>query len=243
MARYKPISDNIEKVTEFNGASVIHPLYQCKDCGHSISPEFAEQTGVCWRCHEDVNNIGEYIDKIYSITCYIRDAKNHTITEAIKTGVKKGEYTDEMSEIVEWGVRNFGNLEIADYLVPPPRGTEDADINHMKEIGRVVSSEVGIPFRDPLRKRTPYTSQKKIEDADKRIENVRNNIESVESFDNSPMVVVVDDVATSTGTLKYSAKALLDSGAGRVVGLVIARSERIEDLVRAEVYCEDNNGD
>lgn len=243
MATYELISDNVEKVTEFKGVSVIHPLYQCRDCGHSISPKFAEQTGVCRWCHKDINNIGEYIKKIYSVTHYIANAKNHTITESIKSGVKKGEYTDEMSEIVEWGIRNFGNLETADYLVPPPRGTEDADINHMKEIGRAVSSEVGIPLRDPLRKRTPYTSQKRIENTNKRIENVKDNIESVESFDDSPMIVVVDDVATSTGTLKYSAKALLDSGAGQVVGLVIARSERIEYLERAEVLQEDNNGD
>jgi len=192
-------------------------------------------------CHEGINNIGEYIDRIYSITYYCSEFADHSLTNAIQDEVKQGDYAEEMTDIIEWGIHNFDDLEGADYITSPPRGTDDADINHMKEIGEFLSSAVGIPLRDLLRKRTSYTSQKEIDDAKERIENVKDNIESVDSFDNSPTVVVIDDVATSTGTLKYSAKALLNSGAGQVIGLVIARSEGIEDLVKAEVYQERNN--
>ncbi|MFB6216126.1 MAG: phosphoribosyltransferase [Candidatus Aenigmatarchaeota archaeon] len=192
-------------------------------------------------CHEGINNIGEYIDRIYSVTYYCSEFADDSLTNVIQNEVKEGNYAEEMAEIIKWGIHNLDNLEEADYITPPPRGADDADINHMKEIGKLVSSDVGIPLRDPLRKRESYTSQKEIDDAIERLENVKDNIESVESFEGSPTIVVIDDVATSTGTLKYSAKALLNSGASRVVGLAITRSEGIEDLVKAEVYREGNN--
>lgn len=243
MTTYYTIPENVEKVTEFEGDPILHPINQCSKCGHSISPEFAMHTGVCGMCHEGINNIGEYIDRIYAVTYYCSEFADHSLTNAIQNDVKDGEYAEEMAEIINWGIRNFDSLEEADYIAPPPRGSDDADINHMKRIGEIVSSDLGIPLRDPLRKRESYTSQKQIDDAKERLQNVKDNIASIESFDNSPTIVVIDDVATSTGTLKYSAKALLDSGAGKVVGLAITRSEKIEDLMKAEVYREGNNED
>jgi predicted amidophosphoribosyltransferase len=243
MTTYYPVPENVEKVTEFIGDPILHPIHQCKKCGHSISPDFAQATGVCGMCHEGLNNIGEYIDKIYSVTYYCNEFADHSLTKKIQDDVKEGDYAKEMAEIIEWGIHNFDNLESADYITPPPRGVDDADINHMKKIGEIVSSNVGIPIEDTLRKAESYTSQKEIDDAKQRLENVQNNIESVDSFEDDPFIIVIDDVATSTGTLKYSGKALINSGADRVVGLAITRSEGIEDLVKAEVYEQDNNGD
>jgi predicted amidophosphoribosyltransferase len=108
----------------------------------------------------------------------------------------------------------------------------------MKQIGEILSTSVGIPLRDPLRKNGSYPSQKEIDDPEKRIENVKDNITCVHSFEDDPTIIVIDDVATSTGTLKYSAKALRASGVSRVVGLAISRSEKIEDLEQAKIYQE-----
>ena len=243
MTTYHPIPENVEKVAEFKGDPILHPIYQCKKCGHSISPKFANFTGICGMCHEGLNNIGEYADRIYSITYYCSEFANHSLTNAIQDDVKEGYYAEEMAEIIEWGINNFNDLESADYITPPPRGADAADVNHMKKIGEIVSSNVDIPIKNPLRKREAYTSQKEIDDAKQRLENIKNNIESVDSFDDNPFIVVIDDVATSTGTLKYSAKSLINSGADRVVGLAITRSEGIEDLVKAKVYERGNNGD
>lgn len=102
----------------------------------------------------------------------------------------------------------------------------------------ISSSKVGIPLRNLLRKSGSYKSQKEIDDSQKRLENVKDNTESVEDFEGEPTVVVIDDVVTSTGTMKYSAKALLKSGAGKVFGLAIGRSEGSEFLKEAKVYRE-----
>ena len=238
MTTYYPVQENVEKVTEFKNDPVLRPLYQCKECGHSISPEFARNTGVCGMCHDGINNIGEYLNRVYSITYYCSEFSNHSLTNSLKNEVKQGNYAEEIAEILTWGINNFSELKEPDYITPPPRGTDDANINHMKNIGEIVSEETGIPIQDPLRKCEPYTSQKQISDPEKRIDNIKNNIESIESFDSSPTIVVIDDVVTSTGTLKYSAKVLLNSVAGQVVALVVARSEKIGDLKDAKIISE-----
>lgn len=236
MATFRPVERNVKKIGEFRGDSVLHPIYQCKECGHSISPGFAKSTGVCGMCYEGQNNIGEYLERIYSVAIYCSDFTNHSLTKAIQGEVKQGEYADEMADILSWGIENLDNLNNADYLIPPPRGTDDADVNHMKIIGSKLNSKVGIPLRDSLRKSEPYKSQKEIDDPEERLENVKDNIESVDTFGDETTAVVIDDVVTSTGTMKYSAKALLNSGASEVFGLTIGRSEGIEDLEEAEVY-------
>lgn len=194
-------------------------------------------------CHEGVNEIGEYLERIYAVTFYCNQFRDHSLTNAIKSEVKQGEYAEEMADLVEWGIRNLDDLESADYIVSPPRGTDDADINHMKKIGEIVSSNFGIPLQDSLRKKEPYKSQKEIDDPEARLENVRDNISCVESFSDDPTVLLIDDVATSTGTLKYSAKALINSGASKVVGLTISRSEKIKELEEAKIYEEVGDDD
>lgn len=236
MAKYTTVDKNVEKIGEFRKSAVLHPVHQCEECGHSISPGFEESTGVCGMCYNGQNNIGEYVERICSIAVYCSDFSDHDLTKAIQGEVKQGEYADEMADILKWGIENLDDLDSADYLIPPPRGTDDADINHMKIIGEKLASEVGIPLRNPLRKSEPYKSQKRIDDPEERLKNVKNNIESVDKFGNDPTVVVIDDVVTSTGTMKYSGKALLDAGANRVFGLTIGRSEQIEYLGDAEVY-------
>jgi predicted amidophosphoribosyltransferase len=236
MVEFCSIGNNVRKIGDFNGDAVLHPVHQCQECGHSISPGFEKSTGVCGMCYEGQNSIGEYVERIYSVAIYCSDFTSHNLTKAIQGEVKQGEYADEMADILKWGVENLNSLDSADYLVPPPRGTDDADVNHMKIIGKKLSSEVGISLRDPLRKSGSYKSQKEIDDPEMRLENVKDNIESIEDFEGEPTVIVIDDVVTSTGTMKYSAKALLNSGAGQVFGLTIGRSEGIEYLEEAEVY-------
>jgi hypothetical protein len=242
MAKYRPIEENVEVVTEFQGQKVLHPVYQCEKCGHSISPEFDDVTGICGMCYDGMNELGEYIECVYTVSIYCNEFSNHELTNAIGGEVKKGEYAEEMARILNWGIENFDNLGGLDFIVPPPRGSDDASINHMKEIGEVIASDTGISLQDPLRKETDYESQKNIDDALQRIDNIEDNIKCVQDFDSQPVITVIDDIATSTGTLKYSAKALKNSGAKRVFGLAISRSESISDLTEAKVY-EEVEGD
>lgn len=243
MTKYRPIEENVEVVTEFQEQKLLHPVYQCQKCGHSISPEFDDTTGICGMCYDGINNLGEYIENICSVSIYCNEFSNHELTNAIAGEVKQGEYAEKMAQILNWGIENFENLGQSGFIVPPPRGSDDASINHMKEIGEIVASNADITLRNPLRKGRDYESQKNIDDALQRLDNIEDKIKCVQEFDSQPVITVIDDIATSTGTLKYSAKALKNSGAKRVFGLTICRSESISDLTEAKVYEEVEDDD
>ncbi|WP_207588504.1 phosphoribosyltransferase family protein [Halomontanus rarus] len=234
MTTYYSISDNIETIGEFQDEGVLHPKYQCQECGHAISPRFAQITGVCKFCQTGENDF-EYLDQIFSVTIYTYDFRDHKITNAIDD-VKEGEYADEMAEILEWGVNNLDSLREYDVLVPPPRGSRDASSNHMKKIGDRLSDRVDIPLEDCLRKSENYESQRSMDGASERWDNIDGNIECVRDFSSEPKVIVIDDVVTTGATLENCAEALIESGASKVVGLPIARTEYLDDLVEAEVY-------
>lgn len=244
MTRYHIVRENVKNIGGFKGDPIVHPLYQCSDCSHVINPSFMSTTEECGLCYDGSNNIGEYLTQIHSVTIYASQGafSDHKFTNHIDD-IKEGEYAEEMAELLEWGVESLGELQKADYLVPPPRGSDDAEINHMKNIGEHLSEKVGIPLQDPLRKSEEYTSQKEIEDPEKRKENVKDNFYSEETFEDDPTIIIIDDVATSCGTLKYGAKALIEAGADKVVGLAISRSEPLDRLKDAEIYKPENNED
>ncbi len=134
------------------------------------------------------------------------------------------------------GLEDFGNLSNCDILVPPPRGTKDAESNHMTKIGKVLSERVGIPLHEFLHKSEEYDSQRSLTGAQERWVNVEGNIECIRDFRTSPFAVVIDDIVTTGATLENCARALKEAGASKVVGLAIARTEYIDDPVDAEVY-------
>lgn len=246
MSSYYPVQDNIEIVTEIDGSKIIHPKYQCKYCGHSIAEEYYSGTryhsgtGECGICHEGMNQIGEYLERIYSVSIYMKEMK-YVLTDLLRGPVKKGEYVTEMADILQWGFDNFEGLTTPDYIVPPPRGDSSSEVNHMELIAVELAERIQAEVINPLQKASDYPSQKSIDDPKERHKNVKNNIESDTTFQQNPTIVIVDDVIASCGTLKYSAKALIQSGAQEVYGLGIGRSEDNETLVDSEVLERDED--
>lgn len=234
MTTYYWVPGNTESIGEFRDEGIIHPKYQCNTCSHAISPFYAQITGVCGLCQNGYNDFN-YLDRIFSVTIYTYDFRDHKITNAIDE-VKEGKHAEVMTDILEWGMENLDNLMGYDLLVPPPRGTKDASSNHMENIGNILSGRVDIPLRDFLRKSEEYGSQRDTAGVEERWDNVDGKIECIRDFSTSPSVIVLDDIATSGATLENCAKALNESGASKVVGLTIARTEYIDDLVDSEVY-------
>lgn len=234
MTTYYPVPDNTEFIGEFQDENILHPRYQCNTCSHAISPFYAQKTGVCGLCQKDYNDLKQ-LERIFSVTIYTYGFRDHEITNAIDE-VKRGKYAEEMVDILEWGMENLDDLMNYDMLVTPPRGTNDAALNHMENIGGRLSERVNLPLRDLLRKSEEYGSQRETDGAQERWDNVDKKIECIREFRTSPSVIVLDDIATTGATLENCAKALNESGASKVVGLTIARTEYIDDLVDAEVY-------
>lgn len=243
MTTYYPIEDNVKFIGEFDGDNVFHPIYQCQKCGHVISRKFARSTGVCRWCHDGYNDFEGYLDRVYATTIYVGEFYNHSISTALDGEVKKGKRAEEMAGFLQWGIDNLDELDQYDLLVPPPRGQEDASVNHMKTIGQKVSKDVGIPIQDVLYKKGDYDSQRSMESHQERRENVEDKVGCQSDFESSQSVIVIDDVASTCSTLKNAAKALVEAGAGEVVGLVIARSEKIDALVDAKVYIPEDEAD
>lgn len=234
MKKYHWVPDNTESIGEFQDESILHPKYQCNTCSNAISPFYAQKTGVCGFCQNGYNDFKQ-LERILSVTIYTYNFDDHKITNAIDE-VKEGKHAEEMVDILEWGMENLDDLMSYDMLVPPPRGTKDAASNHMENIGSLLNDRVNVPLRDLLRKSEEYGSQRDIDGAPERWDNVDGKIECVQEFRASPSVIILDDIATTGATLENCAKALNESGASKVVGLTIARTEYIDDLVDAEVY-------
>jgi predicted amidophosphoribosyltransferase len=227
MATYERVDGMWNEIGGFSGASVFQPEYRCRTCGEAIEKKWYDITGDCRRCHEGENDVGEAVEKIYTVSIYLGQDQGHALSEEI-VEAKNGDHVTKMAEILAWGVRNFDDLERADILVPPPSG-EGGD-NHMVKIGNELSKQVGIPLRDVVSKRVDYPAQKHVDSAEERMENIRGKMESSEPLRDVNFAVVIDDIVTTCATISNTGRALIEAGVKTVIGLGIARDESLSNL-------------
>lgn len=91
-------------------------------------------------------------------------------------------------------------------------------------LARTASRELGVPFRVRALERIRSTVQQSGLGREERNVNVRGAFRAREAF-GGESVLLVDDVFTTGATLEAAASALLEAGAGTVIGLVFASAE------------------
>jgi len=137
---------------------VILPRSQCELCGEAVKEEYKR----CYNCNSENNPVGDELSRVFSVSFYLNtDIKRHELSRETNDA-KKMRNLEKMTNVLSWGVNNFNELQNFDALVPPPRGDEDAEENHMHQIAEMVSENVGIPSHDILSKSEEYKSQKEI---------------------------------------------------------------------------------
>lgn len=217
-----------------DGEEIRHPRIQCDLCGEGISEEWARRTGQCGACTKGFNQVGDNLERIYTVGVYFSQTQDHVLTNELQPP-KDGEHAEKKARMLQWGIENLDELDEADLLVPPPSGSDPED-NHMAVTGELLSEYVGIPFRDIAH--GDYDPQTDMDTAVERIENLEDEVEVQEDLGNIGTVVVIDDIVTTCSTLSDTARALREAGADRVVGLGATRSMDFEGLVRAELMEE-----
>lgn len=238
MTSYEAIEENVEVVGEFNGQTVSRPKYRCGKCSKAIREQYTYTSNECRNCNQGLTAVGEYVDRVYAIGMYISDAEHTKLMEDIFALKDEFENVGKFSEMLEWGVRNHGDLANFDLVVVPPSGeSESSEENHMIPLVEALSERVDIPFSDIIYKLDDYPSQKSL-GLYERLENLEGKIGCEMDDIDANRVLVIDDIATSCGTLSETARAVLDSGAREAKGLVIARDEDLRNLEFANVIQE-----
>ncbi len=120
-------------------------------------------------------------------------------------------------------------------LIPMPlekRRLKGRGFNQAKEIAKEISNFLEIPLLDNILIKKQKTSpQVKLSEEERR-----KNISGVFSCQNQKMiskksVLLVDDIYTTGSTMKEAAKVLRESGAKRIIGIVIARARPGQDNI------------
>jgi len=209
------------------------PKPYCQLCADPINPSY-EDSAICYNCYKGDTRIdGKNLSRVYAASVYISRSLGHELSEEIKKCKSDISYAKGLAEVLEYAIKEmYPQLRSYDLLVPAPRGSKTATMNHVKNIVDELSNRVGIPTKDVLYKIADYPSQRTFK-KEGRIENVRDQIGCRERV--SGRIIVVDDTYTTGATLLNSAKALKKMGAEEVVGLVLGRAASIEHLIYTEV--------
>lgn len=243
MTRYNRIEDAWEKLEGLDGAAVFHPKYQCRMCGEPIEESFTQTSEVCYYCNKGKNEVGEYVDRIFTVSIYFKErvTSDHELSKEVRAA-KSGENINKMTGILEWGMGRFPSLSDANILVPPPSGSGD-EYNHMAEIGKKLSEKVGVELADVTYKNEDYFPQKEMDNQEERKENVRGKVGCDKDLSDVSKAVVIDDIVTTCSTISDTARALQDAGVETVYGLGVARTVSFKGLVHAEALevVEDGN--
>lgn len=113
-------------------------------------------------------------------------------------------------------------------IIPIPlsrKRLKERGYNQAELIARSLSDKMSVRFLpDVLYKKKDTVSQVEIKDRKKRLENVKDvfAIKNLEAVKNK-VVILIDDVITTGATLNEAGHILKQSGAKKVVGVVVAR--------------------
>lgn len=234
---YEFIEENVEKHDKWEGSSVEVPKYTCKDCSKPIAQSFTKTTEKCGLCYKGTNPFNGVLEKTHAVSIYVPNT-DHQFSQEIQNS-KDGKNIEKMASVLHFGIQKY-DLQDFDLIVPPPRGDEDADENHMYVIGKKLSQKAEIRMEDLLYKKESYPSQKTIDDPGERYENVKDKIGCNDTVD-VDKVLLIDDVATTCATLHESAEVLIKNGANKVQSIVLGRDIKHERLVDTDLCREVSN--
>lgn len=129
------------------------------------------------------------------------------------------------------------NAEPPDRIVPVPlhpRRRRERGFNHAESIARPLARALGRPCQPELLVRIRPTLAQASLRGEARRDNVRSAFRSRTLLGPGLRIGLVDDVLTTGQTLEAAAEALLEAGAGEVVGLTIAATLPPRRMWRAD---------
>ncbi len=217
----------------------------CKSCYEKIN---LKQTQECLFCGKN-NLLGTFCNKCRDGVSLdgVLVASNYDdklLSQAIKTfkyRLVKGLSVplaqlliDLLSQILEDPEKNYfwhGSVKkmLKDFskniIIPVPlfkKRQRWRGFNQSEELAKIFANKFKLEINSKHLKRTIFKKPQTKLDKNKRFDNVKNNFTWSGSRLDKKIIILIDDVSTSTATLNECAKVLKKAGAQKVWGLVIA---------------------
>ncbi len=213
----------------------------CIDCGKILKPE---QTAFCQDCYNSLSyvNYSEVCE-----FCFRKKSKNskHNCTKNtyLDRNISVFPFSNALQKLIHQTkyfyrqklLKEFLNNiswkglygELPEVIIPVPLHKNKLklrEFNQAEILAKWVSSKTGIPLNTThLIRKKDTTPQARIEDENKRKDNVKNAFQ-VNSSEKYKTVILVDDVMTTGNTLSECARVLKESGAYRVISFTLIRA-------------------
>jgi competence protein ComFC len=124
--------------------------------------------------------------------------------------------------IIDWGIS-------ADMIVPIPLGKKrekERGYNQSTLIANPISKHFNIPLENRALTRIRETRSQVGLNYEERNCNIKDAFQADRSVVNQKSILLIDDIATTCATLNESAKALIFSGASRVLCFTVAQTKK-----------------
>lgn len=128
-------------------------------------------------------------------------------------------------------IKYFGNLglEIGDFTVVPiplhPRRERTRGFNQSQILGEILTNHYDLPIENYLKRIKNNKPQVALRDNKEREKNITGCFDAVNPQKiKGKNIILVDDVSTSGATLTEAARVLKETGARKIIGLVLAKT-------------------
>lgn len=198
----------------------------CVSCFHSIERYHGPACAVCF----------EPLASEHASTCGGCLAKPPPFSRLMSYGLHEGALKRAVNLLKFHSARGMARelgalvasmeLPRADFIVPvplSPRGLRERGFNQTLLIARALSRKTGVPVRMGLLVKAKDTPPQVGLPAKARLRNVRGAFGTAAGL-GGQRVLLLDDVVTTTATVRECAKALLKAGAGEVSVVSVSRA-------------------
>lgn len=192
--------------------ATIESLRRCKKCGELLSAG-----GICSNCNS--NFVFRYSLSPLPYEGVLRD----NILKYKYQG--KTYFARPFAKLLEVGLKSFANTEVFDALIPIPLNSarlKERGYNQAELIGNILSRKIGVPCITTILSRKKDTSPLMQLNKKQRKAVLKDAFEAEpHGFKN---ILLLDDIYTTGATAAECGKALVNSGAGKVSLLTVART-------------------
>lgn len=201
-----------------------HPL--CGACFSGIGRYTGPACPVCYEPlkSEHASTCGECLKKAPPFSRVISYGLHEG---ALKSAINLLKFYSAKGLAAELGaLASSVDVPPADFIVPvplSPSGLRKRGFNQTLLIGRAVSKRIGVPLRTGLLRKIRDTLPQVGLSAKERLRNLKGAF-GVSRKLSGESVLLLDDVVTTTATVRECSKALLKAGAGEVAVLSVSRA-------------------
>ena len=210
----------------------------CAECGEEWEREMRLSCPQCGLSYCDCRCLPSMMKRAgvaaYIKLCPYGEGKNYRVAHRVIWDLKRSSRPRVLARVVEdlapALLRELDRLgapvdkAVITWLPRSPAKRRREGVDQAEELARAISRQTGLVFC-PLLTRSRRTKEQKRLNAKLRAENLKNAFSLARPVP-APFVILVDDLVTTGAGMSVAAKALRAGGAGKVLAVSIAYTER-----------------